>query len=60
MGEVIEIFGKRLKIVQDNDTSDDFCKKCAIMCICWNTMNGIPFCRNAKGKINRHFEEVND
>ena len=55
MGEVIEIFGKRLKIVQDADDGAFSCEECVIRVYCW-----IPICEDAEGKVNRHFEEVND
>lgn len=56
MGEVIEIFGKRLKIVQDESDSVKNCHQCVLKAICYMQV----ICRDAKGKTNRHFEEVND
>ncbi len=60
MDEIVEIFGKRLKIVQDMDGGSDFCKKCAIEHICFNVIGAGIICKDAKGEVNRHFEEVND
>lgn len=57
MDEVIEIFGKRLKIVKDEDGSCYFCDFCAIKVSCANAY--IPICEDAEGKTNRHFE-LND
>ncbi len=58
MDEIIEIFGKRLKVVQDNFDSSDYCEICAIKDACWRRGSSIPFCKDAKGYLNRHFEEV--
>ena len=60
MEEVIEIFGKRLKIVQDADDSCYFCEKCAIRVFCLDMMPHIFICKDARGSVNRHFELVND
>ena len=62
MEEIVEIFGKRLKIVTDNDDNNvaDYCDICAVADECWETANRLPFCRDTKGKVNRHFEEVKD
>lgn len=46
----IEIFGRKLKIVEDNSNT---CKKCAISDIC--PMGLLP-CKDANGNINRRFE----
>ena len=60
MGEVIEIFGKRLKIVTDESDSADYCyNECAIHNICYKGCYRCV-CEDAEGKMNRHFEEVND
>lgn len=62
MDEIVEIFGKRLKIVQDESDDARICEKCAVEDICYN-VNGnhsLPFCRDTKGKAIRHFEEVTD
>lgn len=60
MDKTIEIFGKRLKIVTDEDNSAEICEKCAVKTICWSTMSRIPACRDAKSDTYRHFEEVID
>lgn len=59
MDEVIEIFGKRLKIVQDEDGSCYFCEECAIKFFCLDVLQ-ITVCKDARGRTNRHFELVND
>lgn len=56
--QVIEILGKRLKIVQDESDSTDFCYICAAKKYCWNTTGYMLFCTNAEGKMNRHFELI--
>lgn len=58
MEEVIEIFGKRLKIVTDEDEGCHFCEYCAINVFCAKAY--IPICEDAEGKTNRHFELVKD
>ena len=55
MDKIVEIFGKRLKIVQDADDGAFSCEECVIRVYCW-----IPICEDAKGNAYRHFEEVND
>lgn len=35
MNEIVEIFGKRLKVVTDESDSTDFCERCALEDICW-------------------------
>jgi hypothetical protein len=51
MGEVIEIFGLRLKIVQDNDKG---CSKCALKGFCYPKGYPMP-CKDANGNVNRIF-----
>lgn len=60
MDGIIEIFGKRLKIVQDNDDSADYCLKCAIKYTCFNVIGAGIICKDARGRTNRHFELIND
>ena len=61
MDEVIEIFGKRLKIVQDESDSADYCyDMCDIGSICYSVMIKKRVCEDAEGKMNRHFECVKD
>ena len=50
--DVIEIFGRKLTIVEDNTNT---CKKCALADIC---PFGLMPCKDASGKINRRFEQV--
>ena len=59
MEDVIEIFGKRLKVVTDESDDERICKKCAVEDIC-NYANVTVFCEDAEGKMNRHFEELKD
>lgn len=49
---MIEIFGRKLTIVEDNTNT---CKKCALADIC--PFNLMP-CKDAQGNINRRFERV--
>ena len=60
MEEIVEIFGKRLKVVTDMDDSTYFCDICAVKKNCLNATGYMPFCTNAEGNMNRHFEELND
>lgn len=60
MEEIVEIFGKRLKVVTDENGSCCYCKLCDIRSYCGNTASGTPVCENTKGNVNRHFEEVKD
>lgn len=60
MDEVIEMFGKRLKVVTDESDDARTCEECALEDICWEGWRELPFCEDAEGKMNRHFEEVND
>ena len=50
---IIEIFGRKLTIVEDNTNT---CKKCALADIC-------PFelmpCKDSNSNVNRRFEKVN-
>ena len=61
MDEVIENFRKRLKIVQDNDDNSKYCERCALEAVCYEITDvRMVFCEDAEGKVNRHFECVND
>ena len=51
---VIEIFGRKLTIVEDNANT---CKKCALADIC---LSELMACKDAAGNINRRFEEVKE
>ena len=53
-GQIIEIFGKRLKVVADND---DECTNCALKKEC-NDMSRAWPCKKSDGSFNQHFEEV--
>lgn len=50
----IEIFGRKLTIVEDNSNT---CKKCVLSDIC--PMGLLP-CKDAKGNVNRRFEFVKE
>lgn len=56
MDEIVEIFGKRLKIVQDENDSAKQCFQCVLKAICYMQV----ICKDAKGNTNRHFELVKD
>ena len=49
---MIEIFGRKLTIVEDNTYT---CEKCALFDIC--PLELMP-CKDARGNINRRFEKV--
>lgn len=51
---VIEIFGRKLIIVEDNTNT---CKKCALADIC---PFGLMPCKDAGGNVNRRFEKVKE
>lgn len=51
MNEVIELFGLRLKIVQDENKG---CGKCALKGFCYPTTYPMP-CKDANGNTNRIF-----
>ena len=50
----IEIFGRKLTIVEDNSHT---CKKCAIVDIC--PMGLLP-CKDGDGNVNRRFEKAKE
>jgi len=54
--QIIEIFGKRVKIVEDDSSLAKICITCALSFECLKGHLGI--CRNADDKFNRHFVEV--
>ena len=56
MGEVIEIFGRKLKIVEDNSRN---CTKCALKDFCYPYGYPMP-CKAADGSYNRRFELVKE
>lgn len=55
--QIIEIFGKRIKIVED-DGSAKGCMECAFSYEC--TLGHLSLCRNTDEKLNRHFVEVDE
>ena len=50
----MEIFGRKVEIVEDNSGS---CKKCALFDFCCPDNYPYP-CRDASGKLNRRFELI--
>lgn len=53
--DIIEIFGRKLKIVE-NDTSNN-CKECALNDFCYPRDYPYP-CKDSNGNINRHFKKA--
>ena len=53
--KIIEIFGKRVKFVQD-DGSSKGCEKCALYYYC----SVFKICEDSKGNHNCHFVEVDE
>jgi Fe-S-cluster-containing hydrogenase component 2 len=51
---MIEIFGRKLEIVEDNSGT---CKKCALSDIC---PFGLIPCKDSEGNVNRRFEKVRE
>lgn len=56
--QIIEIFGKMVKIVNGDDTADD-CKNCALFSEC-NNIKDIFLCQSADKNLNHHFVEVDE
>lgn len=56
--QIIEIFGTRVKIVEDNDSTAKVCLECAFYYECTHWHLGI--CRTADDKFNQHFVEVDE
>ena len=57
MEEIIELFGNRFKIIEDNDDSEFYCDKCSLQYYC-NLLKPIMICQKEDGSLNRHFESV--
>ena len=51
---VIEIFGRKLTIVEDNAFA---CNECALADVC---LSELMICKDAAGNVNRRFEEVKE
>ena len=51
---VLEIFGRKLTIVEDNSNT---CRKCALIDIC---PFGLMPCKDAGGNVKRRFEKVRE
>jgi hypothetical protein len=56
--QIIEIFGTRVKIVEDNDSTAKVCMECAFSYECTHWHLGI--CRTADDKFKNHFVEVDE
>jgi hypothetical protein len=52
--DVLEIFGRKLTIVEDTSNT---CKKCALADIC---PFGLLPCKDANGSVNRRFELIKE
>lgn len=55
--QIIEIFGKRVKIVEHSSEPTD-CMKCAFIGVCINS--SLNICQNAELDFNRYFVEVDE
>lgn len=55
--QIIEIFGKRVKIVEHSSEPAD-CMKCAFIGVCLNS--SLNICQNAEMDFNRYFVEVDE
>lgn len=56
--QIIEIFGKRVKIINDEYSSAESCKACALLEACYSSR--YTLCQTADEKFNRHFVEVDE
>lgn len=59
-GQIIEIFGKRVKIVEDETNTIAACYDCVFDNFCRYKLGRGSLCEDAKHKINRHFVEVDE
>lgn len=57
--QIIEIFGKRVKVVKDDDNTAEGCMKCTFTALC-HFINRGNLCQSADKKFNRHFVEVDE
>lgn len=56
--QIIEIFGKRVKIINDDYSSAENCKACALLEPCYSSE--YTLCQTVDEKFNRHFVEVDE
>lgn len=56
--QIIEIFGKRVKIINDEYSSAESCKACALLEACYSS--NYTLCQTSDEKFNRHFVEVDE
>ena len=56
--QIIEIFGKRVKIINDDYSSAENCKACVLLEACYSSK--YTLCQTADEKFNRHFVEVDE
>lgn len=57
--QIIEIFGKRVKIVEGGEVSHS-CKNCAFDSECNRILTTVSLCDNADNSVDRHFVEVDE
>lgn len=58
--QIIEIFGKRVKIVEDESHTIGFCYDCAFDYLCRYNIGRGRLCETADHNLNRHFVEVDE
>lgn len=58
--QIIEIFGKRVKIVEDEGHTIAFCKDCAFDYFCKYKLGRGRLCETSNHNLNRHFVEVDE
>lgn len=57
--QIIEIFGRRVKVVKDNSKAED-CNECALESFCNGALFGVLLCEDSRGGVERHFVEVDE
>lgn len=58
--QIIEIFGKRVKIVEDDGHTIGFCNDCAFDYFCHYKLGRGYLCETSNHNLNRHFVEVDE
>lgn len=56
---IFEIFGKRVKIVEDGEVAH-ICRNCAFGIECFRISTTASLCENTDGNVKRHFVEVDE
>lgn len=51
---IYEIFGRRVRVIQDEDSSEENCKLCCLRDFCGKFH---LLCEDSRGNCSRHFEE---